>query len=156
MTILREELGIDPSPSTRQLYEQLLREEVGEQGALSRGERENVVSPSSPSSDWGEAIDVSIFYGRESERITLEQWIIKDNCRLIALLGMGGIGKTALAVKIAQELGENGERAFEFVIWRSLRNAPPFETLVNDWVLFLSQQQESETDLPTLLPVNFR
>ncbi|BAY23823.1 WD-40 repeat protein [Calothrix sp. NIES-2100] len=167
MTILREELGIDPSPSTRQLYEELLRDESGDLGtstslrdatrtlsAQGAEKNDTAVSPSSPpspTSDWGEAIDVSIFYGRELERRRLQEWIIKDNCRLIALLGMGGIGKTALAVKIAQELVENGERAVDFVIWRSLRNAPPFETLINDWVLFLSQQQESQTDLPTLL-----
>lgn len=101
--------------------------------------------------DWGEAIDVSVFYGRTAELNNLQQWIVKDNCRLIALLGMGGIGKTALAVKIAQELGENQEAGFEFIIWRSLRNAPPFETLVNDWVLFLSHQQETQIDLPKLL-----
>ncbi|MBD2356681.1 NACHT domain-containing protein [Tolypothrix sp. FACHB-123] len=155
MTILREELGIDPSLNTRQLYEQLLRaEEAEKQGTsttLSTQEvRENVVAPA-PTCDWGEAIDVSVFYGRESERKTLEEWMIQDKSRLIALLGMGGIGKTALAVKIAQELVENREAGFEFVIWRSLRNAPPFETLINDWVLFLSRQQESKTDLPTLL-----
>jgi hypothetical protein len=41
--------------------------------------------------DWGEAVDVSIFYGRTAELETLEQWVVSDRCRLIALLGMGGI-----------------------------------------------------------------
>ena len=47
--------------------------------------------------DWGEAIDVSVFYGRTSELATLEKWIQVDRCRLVGVLGMGGIGKTALA-----------------------------------------------------------
>ncbi|BAZ10952.1 WD-repeat protein [Calothrix sp. NIES-4071] len=54
--------------------------------------------------DWGEAVDVSVFYGRAQELATLEEWIINDNCRLIVLLGMGGIGKTSLSVKLAQKL----------------------------------------------------
>src|ERR1700704_1244540 len=36
--------------------------------------------------DWGEAIDVSAFYGRESELVELERWIVDERCRLVALL----------------------------------------------------------------------
>ncbi len=97
--------------------------------------------------DWGEAIDVSVFYGRTEELATLEQWIMLDHCRLVGVLGMGGIGKTALAVKIAQQLQEQ----FEYVIWRSLRNAPPLETLLRGLVPFLSQQQETEEKIGKLL-----
>ncbi|MDJ0689424.1 MAG: NB-ARC domain-containing protein [Xenococcaceae cyanobacterium MO_188.B32] len=97
--------------------------------------------------DWGEAIDVSIFYGRTQELTILEQWIQTDRCRLVALLGMGGIGKTALAVKIAQQLQEK----FEYVIWRSLRNAPPLETLLGELVSFLSEGQETKAEIKLLL-----
>ena len=97
--------------------------------------------------DWGEAIDVSVFYGRISELATLETWIQTDHCRLVALLGMGGIGKTALAVKIAQQLQEQ----FEYVIWRSLRNAPPLETLLGELIPFLSAGQETKVEIKLLL-----
>ncbi|MDJ0634816.1 MAG: NB-ARC domain-containing protein [Xenococcaceae cyanobacterium MO_188.B29] len=97
--------------------------------------------------DWGEAIDVSVFYGRTEELATLETWIKIDRCRLIAVLGMGGIGKTALAVKIAQQLQEQ----FEYVIWRSLRNAPPLETLLSELVIFLSAGQETQGEIRVLL-----
>ncbi|WP_019506832.1 NB-ARC domain-containing protein [Pleurocapsa sp. PCC 7319] len=97
--------------------------------------------------DWGEAIDVSVFYGRIAELATLEKWILTDRCRLVSVLGMGGIGKTALAVKIAQQLQEQ----FEYVIWRSLRNAPPLETLLGELIPFLSAEEKTQGEIKLLL-----
>ncbi len=88
--------------------------------------------------DWGEAIDVSTFYGRTEEIHTLEKWIITDNCRLITIVGMGGIGKTALSVNLA-ELVKN---EFDFLIWRSLRNATSVEELLSDLIGFLSAEHQ--------------
>ena len=94
--------------------------------------------------DWGEATDVTVFYGRTEELATLEKWILKDRCRLVALLGMGGIGKTSLAVKIAEQIKDR----FEYVIWRSLCNAPPLKDILANFIQFLSNEQETETDVP--------
>ena len=91
--------------------------------------------------------DASLFFGRREEKATLEQWILKDNCRLIALLGMGGVGKTSLAAKLVEEV----EDEFDYVIWRSLRNAPPLNNLLKELVLFLSNQQETKTEINALL-----
>ncbi|MEM7062041.1 MAG: NB-ARC domain-containing protein [Cyanobacteria bacterium P01_B01_bin.77] len=97
--------------------------------------------------DWGEAIDVSIFFGRDAELNQLTQMVEQDRCRLLAVLGMGGIGKTSLTVKLAQQVAHD----FEFVIWHSLRNAPTLDGLVTDCLQFFSTQQVVDGDLKLLL-----
>jgi hypothetical protein len=97
---------------------------------------------------WGEAIDVSQFYGRKAELATLSQWIESDRCRVVTILGIGGIGKTALSVKLAEQL--QGE--FDYVIWRSLRNAPIFEDLLAEIIALLSKQQEIQIAPTTHIP----
>ncbi|NEQ77173.1 MAG: NACHT domain-containing protein [Okeania sp. SIO2C9] len=102
---------------------------------------------SKPKIDWGEAIDVSVFYGRSQELDRLQQYIIGDGCRLVALLGMGGIGKTAVAAKVAEQL----QNEFDYIIWRSLRHAPSLETILTQLVSFLSQQECSQGELNKLI-----
>ncbi|MFM7428050.1 MAG: BTAD domain-containing putative transcriptional regulator [Elainella sp.] len=97
--------------------------------------------------DWGEAADVSVFYGREIEMATLQQTIVQDQSRLVLVLGMGGIGKTTLATKLAQTISHQ----FDVVIWRSLRNAPALESLLADLVSFLSDQQDSRATIGQML-----
>lgn len=97
-----------------------------------------------PKTDWGEKPDTALFFGRTADRTTLGQWIDADRCRLIALLGMGGMGKTALAAKLADQ----GYPQFDYVIWRSLREAPPLDDLLVRLIQFLSDQQETEATLP--------
>jgi WD40 repeat protein len=92
-----------------------------------------------PHKDLSDAVDVSIFYGRIEELAQLEQWIVAARCRLVVLLGMGGIGKTSLSVKLAEQV----KGQFEYVIWRSLRNAPPLKELLANLVQFLSNGQET-------------
>ncbi len=91
-----------------------------------------------PRQDWSEAPDVSIFYGRSEDLAQLKRWIVEESCRLVALLGMVGIGKTALSVKLAQQV--QGE--FDRVIWRSLRHAPPARDFIADLLQFLSHQRK--------------
>jgi transcriptional regulator with XRE-family HTH domain len=87
--------------------------------------------------DWGEAPDVVGFVGRADELVTLREWVVAEHCRLAAVLGMGGIGKTALAARLAQDVAP----AFQRVYWRSLRDALPTSEWLGGAIGFLSDQQ---------------
>jgi transcriptional regulator with XRE-family HTH domain len=69
---------------------------------------------------WGQAPDVVGFVGRATEREMLTQWVLDDQCRVVAVLGLGGIGKSLLATRLTHDLAPS----FEYVFWRSLRDAP--------------------------------
>ncbi len=90
---------------------------------------------STPTQDWGEAIDASIFYGRRGELAQIKQWL-QEQARLVVILGMGGIGKTALSVKLAEQVQDN----FDYVIWRSLRFAASPEVFFNQLLAIVSPQ----------------
>lgn len=88
--------------------------------------------------DWGEATDTALFFGRSEELTLLKQWVLKERCQVVALLGMGGIGKTSISIEFTQHVQDQ----FECVIWRSLRNAPPLSELLAEIVQFLSNDAE--------------
>jgi WD40 repeat protein/transcriptional regulator with XRE-family HTH domain len=87
--------------------------------------------------DWGPAPDMRGFVDRAKELATVRGWVLDGRCRLAAVLGMGGIGKTALAARIAQDVAPN----FQRVYWRSLRDSPSVSEWVAGAVRFLSDQQ---------------
>ncbi|BAY19167.1 putative Transcriptional Regulator, Fis family protein [Anabaenopsis circularis NIES-21] len=90
--------------------------------------------------DWGDAIDLEGFRGRDDEIRTLEEWIVNDllRCRLVAVLGMGGMGKTSIAAKVAKKI----QPQFDYLIWRSLRNAPPLNNIISQILRFLLNNSE--------------
>ncbi|HEX6478318.1 MAG TPA: NB-ARC domain-containing protein [Ktedonobacteraceae bacterium] len=89
-----------------------------------------------PRVDWGDVLDVPSFYGREGEVALLSRWVVVERCRVVSIEGMGGIGKSALATRVMQLVAAH----FEVVIWRSLRDAPACEVLLDECLQVLAPQ----------------
>ncbi len=83
--------------------------------------------------------------GAKAELATLQQWVLADRCRVVALLGMGGIGKTSLALTFARQAVPH----FEVVLFRSLRNAPSLSAMLDSLLRVVAAQQAS---LPDTVP----
>lgn len=106
----------------------------------------SLASITDPHQSWGEAADVSRFYGRGEEQSRLETWLVQDRCLLVSILGIGGVGKTALSVKLAKQV----QSGFDYVAWRTLRQAPPLSKVLSDLILFFSDQRDTQiTDTAT-------
>jgi WD40 repeat protein len=75
-------------------------------------------------------------WGRERELGQLERWVNTERRSVVALIGMGGIGKTALAAAFAQQ----SQAHFARIVWCSLRDAPPIEELLTDCLRQLDDQ----------------
>jgi GTPase SAR1 family protein len=69
--------------------------------------------------------DAPEFYGREADLALLHQALVKEGCRVLLLLGMGGIGKTTLAAHLLRHT----QGQFDYVVWQSLSHAPRAEPL---------------------------
>lgn len=139
---LADELGIEPEAATVAVVEQLReatrkpeigdkRPEIGDAQSVTTGQ---ALRPSV--ADWSEAPDAIRLHGRDHEVTTLTRWIVQDHCRLATVLGMGGMGKTALTTHVARQVQPH----FAVVIWRSLLNAPPLDDLLQSWLRLLGDQ----------------
>ncbi|MEG4056904.1 MULTISPECIES: BTAD domain-containing putative transcriptional regulator [unclassified Microcoleus] len=133
MTLLREELGVDPSASTRKLYEQLLLEDAApdiQPSSQSAGPPQTALFPS--------PLALSPLVGRDREWASIQQWanpILLGKCGAIAhaeaspvllLAGEPGIGKTRLleelrstaqAVQVLWGRGFAAEMVRPYGIW---------------------------------------
>jgi predicted ATPase/DNA-binding SARP family transcriptional activator len=87
-SVLLEEMGVEPEPETTALYRQIRDSTTPETPA--HIPRHNL------------PISLSPFIGRQEELEELGCLLKDPNCRLLTLLGPGGIGKTRLALEAAR------------------------------------------------------
>ncbi|NJN00992.1 MAG: NACHT domain-containing protein [Leptolyngbyaceae cyanobacterium SL_1_1] len=104
-----------------------------------------VATPAVKHQDYSEALERANLYGREHELTDLVKIIGSERCRLVQILGMAGVGKTALTTLVTKAV----QPEFEFVVWKSLYHAPAPQAVLTSLLQFLTQPAASSIKLPT-------
>jgi len=81
--MLEEEFGVEPAEETKQLHQRIRNAE--------KRPRFELPTPTTP------------FVGRKDELAEISRLLASPNCRLLTLVGLGGMGKTRLALHYAQQ-----------------------------------------------------
>ncbi|KKD35586.1 MAG: ATP-binding protein [Limnoraphis robusta] len=95
--------------------------------------------------DLGDAPEIFSFFDRTPQLSTLENWITQDRTRLIALLGISGIGKTTLALCLIDQI----KTQFDYIIYRSLRFSPTLEQYLSQILKIFSESSEIPQNIET-------
>ena len=90
--LLAQELGVGPSAETVQLWQQ-----------IKEGTFETAVSPQTPIH--GFPTQLTPFIGRQETISQIMSALADSSCRLLTLIGPGGMGKTRLCLQVGQALG---------------------------------------------------
>lgn len=61
------------------------------------------------------------YIGRKKEINEIKQLLLNNKNQIVTIIGNGGIGKTAIAVKTLYDLVEDNQNKFEAIIWISLK-----------------------------------
>lgn len=103
--VLREELGIDPSPDLRAVHQRLLnqRDTDPARSDLLSGSRRELPA----------LLDETV--GRADELVALETMLGDGRGRLVTVMGTGGVGKTRLAIALGAHLASTSSAAVVFV-----------------------------------------
>jgi DNA-binding SARP family transcriptional activator/predicted ATPase len=99
---LAKDLGVEPQSETTALYQQILAGAVRPRQRGPAALPHNLPTPLTP------------FVGRTEELEEVQERLRDPGCRLLTLVGPGGIGKSRLAIKAARELvdTDSGRTAF--------------------------------------------
>ena len=94
---------------------------------------------------WDEAPKVGLFQGREDAIRTLSDWISIPAIapKLLAICGIGGIGKTCLSLKLAEAVGQN----FQQVVWLPVKKDQPPEDFLRSLLIILQANASSKIAL---------
>jgi len=153
---LHDELDILPSAETTNLYRQI------------KAQIHTIPKPSSPPaappakqpSTTSSSVTILMggialprrLWGRQQELQLLLQWLSNEQCRLVTIHGIVGVGKTALVAGLVQLLAlptTMNPSAFNTIIVTTCRSVSTPTHLIHDWLQQLSSQPS--TTLPLTL-----
>lgn len=128
--VLADELGVEPEAETISLYEQI---QAGVVGAAPLSTGETLTPVGRPLHNL--PAQLTPFIGRETELADLAAQLTDPDCRLLTLVGPGGVGKSRLALRVAESLlpevmtGRLFPHGIYFVALAPLEAADPAPTL---------------------------
>jgi predicted ATPase/DNA-binding SARP family transcriptional activator len=101
--LLDDELGVEPEPETTALYEAIRRRRLlpAVTPATTPPERSALPPVNLPA-------DATPFIGRSRELAQIERLIGDPDVRLVTIMGVGGMGKTRLAIAAARQIAASG------------------------------------------------
>ena len=120
--ILRQELDVDVMPETAALYAEVRTQAMGQPhiqietpNNITLKEINASSSVSWPPSQVTLPATLSAFMGRESELNLIKTRLLDERCRILTLLGTGGVGKTTLSIAAAHGLAAHYNNRAYFV-----------------------------------------
>lgn len=131
--LLAEGLGVEPGRETKLLYEQI---RIG----VFEPRRANLPAPTTP------------FVGREHELQELATLLALPECRLLTITGLGGVGKSRLALEVARQRQADFAHGVHYVDLEALNQPERLPaTLVQSLELPLTGEMEPEETLRAYL-----
>jgi hypothetical protein len=91
--------------------------------------------------DLTDAPKYNSLYHRTQELNKLKQWILEENSPIVTIIGLSGMGKTALARQLVEEIKDNFQRVF----WRSHRQIPTLSSLKTNLKEFFGETQKTKS-----------
>lgn len=129
--VLHAEMGVEPAQETLVLAQQIVVGEFGPPARAAVGTPADLAdeSPSPsvkpalghpiagpPLLDLCNILDLGPFFGRLAEQQQITHWLLQERCHLVAILGLGGIGKTSLAAQCVHALAAaSGDEPYDAI-----------------------------------------
>ncbi|MHC5763523.1 nSTAND1 domain-containing NTPase [Nostoc sp.] len=112
----------------------LAKNDYVEKLEFSEGENERLVGKTLI---YGELPKTKYFHGREKEIKYLKRRIASSKESSIALIGVGGVGKSSLVAKLIEEILTDNSDIYECVVWKRIEACSSLEELVDGLIKVL-------------------
>jgi DNA-binding SARP family transcriptional activator len=154
--ILQRELDAEPSAETYAAYQAALAPRAAAEPGNQRDVRQSashVAAPSGTAARWTAPHPLFDLLGRdEAIRSTVQQ--LRDGARLLNLVGVGGVGKTQLAIRIAHEAQHTYAQGACFIPLAEARTGELYTAIARALGLKLLREEEPKATVHRLLAHN--